>query len=60
MEKVTDSLTIEILGLKATALGIYPVSLLILFMAAVVLSGAFVGPAKLSVWAKWVAKWLAK
>jgi hypothetical protein len=60
MEKVTDSLTIEILGLKATALGVYPVSALILFMGVVVLSGALIGPAKLSVWVKWIAKQLAK
>lgn len=56
MEDPKDSLIIEFLGLKATALGTLPVSGLLLIFAVAVLTICVVGPGQITRWAKRLAK----
>lgn len=51
-----ESLTIELFGLKATALGAWPVAGLLMLMAVVMLGAVFVGRVQLQSWAKRLGK----
>lgn len=51
-----DSLTIEIYGLKATALGALPVTGLLMLMAIICLGAVIVSRAQIRSWAKRIGK----
>ncbi len=48
----TSSLSIEGFGLKATALGVFPVSGLLLLLGLIVIAGFIVGPSQIARWAR--------
>jgi hypothetical protein len=56
MEDSSNSLTIELFGIKATALGTLPVAGLLTLMAIICVSAVFVGRGHITYWAKRIGK----
>jgi hypothetical protein len=56
MEDSGNSLTIELFGIKATALGTLPVAGLLMLMAIICISAVIVGRGQITHWAKRIGK----